>query len=787
MRRAPLLAVATALLVLLPGPPLSAAERRFSLSGAVDGAERLELRGEADSATFDIVVPPVGDVVDAAVTLRWENGVDVLPEASRLTLIVNDQPVAELPMTAFKGVPLSASIKIPIERVRVGLNRVVLRQDAVNRAACRPNGAFDLWTRIDLAKSALVFNVEGKPPAPDLSRLDVLWAANDAAGEPLIVATPGTEVRADHLGWGALVASAYGRVLGRRAPVIAVAAVERGAPLRVPGAKTVLVAPVGELAGIIPREKLDRVAGPHLAVLATEGGTVTLVTGRTPEEVDVAARRLADRSRPLPTETWMNVDPTDRPTDAAGTPTTPLHVTLAELGMSSVEHSGFRYSAGVDVTLPADYTAVADRVATARVDGAFDGDLGPGAKLTIFVNDRSAGMLEMDRRSTTRLERTEIRLPMTYFRGGRNRVVFEAEMPPRDEGDCSRNVRKPRFVLRDTTSLEFQGFARVLDLPDLGVTARTGAPYVSTDDRAFDLIVSDGDPRWRGAALTLVARLAQVAPNTPRAVPYIGRRDPGPRNALIVGPVDSLPNSALNVEGLGAGRLAALLDAGARVSAAGTAMPEDERRRLIALALGASKDRPGDTGAAKTTETSRWERVATGAPETAPAPTGGTAGVARRVLGIIVDRARGVIDGKKTGERADDPVAVLEGGRSAPDAALIQFEGEAGSGATRTVLTAVDGPTIERATRRLVGAAVWERVGGAVTLWRDGEEPPIVIRPSRAYRLIETPGDVGNMLLIAATYLSSRVEILFGLLLVFVVTLAIAAHLMLRGGRPGVR
>jgi len=783
MNRAGVLAATILFLAASVGPVLAAEERRFSLSGAGDGGERMELRGEEAVATFDVVVPPVGDVVGATVTLRWENGVDALPEASRLTLTVNDQPVAELPMTAFRGAPLSASIIIPTERVRVGVNRIVLRQDAVNRAACRPSGAFDLWTRVDLSKSALVLNVEGKPPAPDLSRLDVLWAAADTADEPLIVATTGTEVRSDHLGWGALIASAYGRSLGRRAPSVTVAAVERGAPLRVPGPKTVLVGPVGELAGVVPREALDRVAGPHLAMLSLEGGTVALVTGRTPDEVDTATRRLADRARSLPAETWMNVDPAYRPASAAETPTTPRRVTLAELGLASFEHTGFRHSAGVDVTLPADYTAVADRVATARVDGAFDGELGPGAKLTIFVNDRAAGVLEMDRRSTTRLERTEIRLPMTFFRGGLNRVVFEAEMPPRDEGDCLRNVRKPRFVLRDTTSLEFAGFARVLDLPDLGVTARTGAPYVSTDDRAFDLIVSDGDPRWRGAALTLIARVARVSPNAPRVVPHIGRRDPGPRNALIVGPVDSLPNSALNVEGLGAGRLAALLDAGARVQAAGTALPEDERRRLIARALGSPTDRPGETGAAAAD--SRWERAASDAAGSAPGTVGEAAGVARRVLNIIVDRSRRIVDGGETGERGDDPAALITGGRVVPEAALLQFEGEAGTGVTRTVLTALDGPTIERATRRLVGAAIWDRVGGAVTLWRDGDEPPIVLRASRAYRLIETPGDIGNMMLITATYLSSRVEILFGLLLVFVVVLAIAAHLLLRGGRPG--
>lgn len=776
-------------------------ERVIPLANLMDGAATAELQGETDELVLPAMVPPTGPVRQVTLSITYENGVDVLPEHSRLLLLLNGEAVAELPLSAYRG-PVTAAITLPPDRLPPGRNLIALRQEAEHRAVCNVRGTYDLWTRIDLVHSVLTVRAEGPPPPPDLAMLPQLMAAADRAGEPLTVLRAGTALRPDHLGWGAIVAQTYGLLLDRRAPLVTAAALPAGgqpgaAPPQLPGSplpgtKAVLVGTRDELAPVLTPAVVQEISGPFLGVYpgAAAGGFLVVVSGRSPAEVDLAAMRLADVSHPLPPQTSLLVDVAQAP------PATPpdrvlraARYRLSELGFGTATHVGYRYRGRLDIALPADYRPVADRAVALRVNAAFDGEIGRGAVLNVRVNGKLAGAIEVDRRSSGDIRRAEMRLPMRMFWPGPNRIEFEAELPPAQETDCLFAVRRPKFVLSDSSELEIPPFARLSVLPDLGTTARTGFPYVRPGRGGalpFDLVLTAPQDAWQGAALTLMARLSQNAGVLLRPVPAVGWTESGSRDAVIVGPVGSLPQAALAGTPLPPDRLASLLEAGTRMSLAaggGEPIPAAERRRIVER-LRAARPSGSAAAPAPSAETAaeapadRWARLAQPAPPPRSADTPLWRRFADRVLELTSWAGKAAV-----AETNSDGLAKLGEDDLLPDTALLQFRAPAGLRLTWTVLTGPDPAVAERAMQRLAEPRLWTELEGGAALWRSGGGGLSTLRPVASYGVLDRPTDAVNLFLIAASNLSERIDILFGLLLSTVIVLTIVTHALLRAGR----
>ena len=574
--------------------PLASLRPADASGGDAPGAD-VVLNGEDDTLVLPLTLPPVGHLTSVVLTIGYENSIDILPEKGGLTLLINNVPVAELPLSAFKG-PVNAAVTLPPDLIRPGENRIAVRAQAQHRAICSVRGTYDLWTKIRLAESSLAL-VSGDPaPLPDLAMLRSLLAAADRLAEPLTILSPGPAVTPDHLGWGALVAGFYGLVLDGRAPAVAAASAPPsldGAVL--PGGKNILIGTRDEVAPFLGEARAALIAGPFLGIYpaagpaGTGGGFVAVVSGRTPAEVDRAVERLTDPARPLPPQSVAvgDVPATARPEPFGPSPVGEGRYRLSDLGFASVSHAGYRYRGRIPLRLPAGYAPVPDRSMILRVNAAFEGDLGPGAVLNVSVNGHPAASLEVDKRSSGLIRRGEMPLPMELFQPGDNVIAVEAEMPPAGGTDCVFAVRRPVFTLDDSSEIEIPGFARTVTLPALDATARTGFPYGPMAGRGaepFSLLVMGKDPVWFGAAWTLTARMAQRAGALLHPVPFTAWEGPPPGNAVIVGPVGGLPQSAFAGAALTADQLAGLLEAGglmAQAGASGDSMAAADRRALV--------------------------------------------------------------------------------------------------------------------------------------------------------------------------------------------------------------
>ena len=803
-------------------PVLAADKRVIPLSNLRDDQPDVTLNGETETVVLRAVLPPVVGLTSAVLALTYENGIDILPEKGAMSVFINGSPVADLPLAAFRG-PVNASITLPGSLIRPGENQIVFQTSAQHRAICTVRGTYDLWARVNLAASSLTLLSDGGVPEPDLAMMRQLLASADRAREPLAILYPGSEIDADHLGWGAMVAQSYGLLLGDRTPrVVAVPVPARPAggaaqtleSLPLPSGKNILIGTRDRIAPILGEARAAAITGPFLAVYplpaaaadGTGGGFVTVASGRTQQEVDQAVMRLSDATRPLPTQSAMIVSDATAP---AAPPPAPVQAEgryrLSELGFQTVQHSGYRYTGHFGLTLPAGFAPVSDRSILFHVNGAFEGNLGPGAVLNVRVNGKSAGAMEVDKRSSGVIENGEMPLPMALFRPGPNLIEVEAELPPAGGTDCVFAVRRPTFTLLDSSSIEIPGFARLVTLPNLRGFANTAFPYggVAGGEPAppFDLVVVGRDPAWSGAAWSLAAKLAQRAGDLMAVVPYTGWDGAPNDNALIVGPVAALPQAVFATAPLPADRLAGLLEAGsliAQAKARGEPMAAADRRALAdRLRLGWSGNAArtgvaragvappvqGQTGlmgsamAADGGTANRWQRMAGDAKEPA-AGHGWVPDWARRIMAA----AARTINHWGVEDAPVDVVALTEAAETLPEAALLQYRAPGNDPLTWTLLTASDPRAIDRAMRSLGEAGLWEKLRGGGALWSSAAPAVTTLEASRPYQIILNPFDIGNLILILARNLSQRIEVLFALLLGTAVVLTVSMRLLLKGG-----
>lgn len=810
-----------AVLLSLCATAAQALDRRvIPLSNLRDGPPEAVLNGETDSVALRVFIPPTGPLSSVLLTLSYENGIDILPEKGTLAVFINGAAVAELPLAAFKG-PVNAAISLPASLMRPGENQIVFETNAQHRAICTVRGTFDLWARVNLAASSLTLEAEGTAPEPDLAMMRQLLVASDRTRDPLTILKAGADIDADHLGWGAIVAQSYGLLLGDQSPRIVARPIPLGKAGSAPPAldslpglssKNILIGPRDQIAPLLGEARAAAITGPFLAVYpipgpvpgpvpgvnAAPGAFLAVVSGRNPAEVDQAVARLSDVNRPLPTQSAVIV------TDVGPSAAPPREVQeegryrLSDLGFSTVQHDGYRYTGHVALTLPTGYAPVSDRAVLFHVNGAFEGNLGPGAILNVRVNGRAASAMEIDKRSSGAIENGEMQLPMTLFRPGPNIIDIEAELPPASGADCVFAVRRPRFTLQDNSSLEIPGFARLVTLPNLATTAQTAYPYGGMAGRdpapSFDLVVVGKEAPWFGAAWTMAARLAQRSGDLLRLVPAVGWDGAPNGNALIVGPVAALPQAAFASAPLPADRLAGLLEAGALIaqaSARGEPMAAAERRALVDRLRGAwtgvgangragvaarpaPVSAPVDSGGAQ----NRWQRMAGDGKSGASATSGWAPDWARRGMAMV---AR-YVNHWTVVDTPVDVVALTENTETLPEAALLQYHAPGSEALTWTVLTASDTRSLDRALRSLGDGGLWDKLRGGGGLWSSVSPSMTVLEASRPYQIILNPFDIGNVILILARNLSQRLELLFGLLLGTAVVLTVSMRMLLRGG-----
>lgn len=468
--------------------------------------------------------------------LGYLAAVSVMPEASTLTLMINDEVVGETPIRAV-GAVKTVIFDIPQNLMRPGFNSVRISTDQRHRVDCSLEATYELWTQIDPTQTGLILS-EADASIDNLADLGALLPDEQGA-LPIRAVLPHKPQPANVARM--LRAAQLISIVGRfEQPVIdagALASGRYGVNLVVGVAQEV----VGEL-GMNALGVIDR---PRAVVLAatSERRTTIIITGATPAQVDDALKLFIVAKTPKGAPAGLRA--------AAAFPGYRLEggqrVKLRDLGLVSEEFTGRLFRAAFNIIMPSDFYPADYGRAAVRVAGGYAPGLTTRAQLVMKINDRTAVSLNLMKASGDVFKDNPLPLPLGFLRPGLNRIEIEAHVPTKSDESCDPLAAinaTNRFLFLDQTEIELPAIARVGRMPDLAVTATGGFPYAGAARRP-KLFLPSFDEKSIGAALTVATHLG-IAAGMPvdfdvtTVAPVKGQ---GP--TLAVAPLNSLDPSLL--------------------------------------------------------------------------------------------------------------------------------------------------------------------------------------------------------------------------------------------------
>lgn len=519
--------VATSPVPVAPVAPETAPLRRYVLQSPT-----LRLQGENPLKGWTFIATPEQASSEATFDLGYRNAIVVAPEASRLTVVVNETPIIaqELRGGEFNQ---HLAVKLPAGILKPGVNRVRFQVEQRHRTDCTQESTYDLWTDIDAAQTYFSFQ---SPAAGTFARLEDLAAIGpDTEGRShfRIVAPSFAGREAAPV----LLKLAQGLSLASASPNLSFSIASTLPATSSAGEIVVIVGTPDDLAGL----NLPSNSKP-LSITPFKDGSALVVSATDWHGIEAAIESLlaASASRKsdgaaFQTSRWRM---TDTPMVERGG-----KLTLAELGVPSEEFFGRRFSTEFSVGLPGDFYANNYGTATLMLDAAYAQSVLPGSNLNVIVNGNLATTMPITSAGGAVLKQYPIRITMRHFRPGVNTIAFEGLLKTAEDIVCAPGAtmeHKSRFALFNTSELVIPPFAKLSLGPNLATTASFGFRN-QTQPGVTAVLLGRTDEPTLSLAATALGKLA-LAAGRPLAIDVVPSLDRAAGvNTLAFGTVGTLP------------------------------------------------------------------------------------------------------------------------------------------------------------------------------------------------------------------------------------------------------
>lgn len=677
-------------------------------------SESLALTGEYSRSAWSVYLTAEQAEAARSMTLAYQNAIVVAPEASSLSLAINNRRVGQERINAPNGAR-SVRWTIPPGLMRPGKNDLELVADQRHRTDCDIRSTYDLWTEVDSGGTFIQF-------APNLK-------SGNSAAEAIHALGPDSEGRTHFQ----MVVPSVGPLeevspLLRLAQGLAVMSsmpnpqfsFQQDLPEQndEPGRLTVAIGTAAELAEVLPTLPPGAEAGPVTALMRNRDGQgqIVVLTGPTWSAVGGAvASFIAPVLRPptlrresMSTDRWVR-------------PNAPFvfggeRLTLAQLGVQTLEFSGRRFRTGFDVAVPSDFYAGAYGEAVLLLDAAYSASVAGGSHIDVYVNGNIASTVPVTKEGGGILRQSPITITMRHLRAGINRIELEVVLLSGADATCapgSSAAGEARFALFDSSVFYMPNYARLGQTPNLAALSGTGFPY-SRQEQPTAFFMDRIDVDMLSAAANFLAKSAQVSGAPIDLEPVSAANSVGGRNAIYIGTAGQLPPTVLTQLNLDPDLAAGWI-------------PSDD-----------AAQNPGDNAAALEAWRSRLE--------------GGylsqTLSGFREWLQAKLDLSEGALRFLPGSEATFRP-------SEEDDLLLAQGRGPNGDGIW-TVLTAPNAQELRLASAELARQAVWQQVEGRIFSYSRATNAVAVRDASRLSFLPPVDRSLGNYRLIAANWLSSN-------------------------------
>ncbi|MBY5589495.1 cellulose biosynthesis cyclic di-GMP-binding regulatory protein BcsB [Rhizobium leguminosarum] len=698
---------------------------------------QLGLGGEYDRRSWSVYLTPEQAAAKASFTFAYQNAIVVAPEASALTVYLNNRPIGQQRVGSPDG-PSAVTFEVPPSLLQPGANLVTFEADQRHRTDCSIQSTYELWSNIDPAGTFLSFTGSD---AAQLSSADAIRAIGvDGAGKTefdIVVPAleqPGTTKPLLRLAQGLSVLSS----MPNQIFAFSTASLPAGGP----GKLSVLVGTAAELRPLFPGlpPGAESAAFAAFATDPRSGSPVLLISGPSWQAVSSAIDTIVS-----PTDRSSDIRRDVLTTERWSAPNAPLvfsdtNIALSQLGVKTTEFSGRRLRTSFNIAVPADFYANAYGEAKVLLDAAYTDNVMPGSHIDIYVNDNIASTVPITTTSGGILRHLPIRVTMRHFKPGLNSVAIEAILMSKDDAVCapgSTAGATPRFALFDTSELQIPDFARVGQRPNLAAMAGTAYPYGRATEPT-PLFIDRVDADTLSAAATLLGQMAITAGH-PIAVETVASPNTiGDRDAIFIGSISQMPATALSQTNI------------ATASQASWRPVADTQAGVV------------DTG----TAFEEWNSKVSG-------------GVLRNRITAFrewvsrnFDISRSSLQFVPGAEEVFTPSNV--------DTILVaQGSSPAGAGAW-TVVAAPSAKDLREGLEVLTTQLNWPQISGHITTYSSKTGKIETVPVTRFDFVPSTPWSIANYRLIAANWLSTNILSYASLLVVFVLLIGVTTSSMLR-------
>lgn len=502
--------------------------------------ETIRLDGETDARSWAIHLTQDEATSSASISVGYQNAIVVMPEASRLRAIINGEAVANIPIASSEAI---RRVTVPIRPGLLRSGQNIIRLEAIqrHRTDCTIRATYDLWTDLDSASTHLIFSGGSSRSLRSLEDLPAVGMDTKGVTTIRLVAPKiyRPEIRDRLLRLAQMVA-----LRGRYAHPVVQVAESDSSPTPV-GTIKVVMGLASELRGAVAALP-DAASTQPLAILMQDGISsppYVVVTGPTWNDLDTAINIVGGQASRLQGPERNTVDTASWLWPEVPTAFGEKSLRFADLGVPTQEFSGRRFRARFAFNLPSDFYATDYGEAILHLDAAHTSVVKPGSHFDVYVNGKISTTMTITSRGSV-FRRHVIRVPMKNFKPGINHVSLEAILLTEADERCAPGEtlsETNRFVLFDSTSLDFPNFGRIGRQPDLATLSTGGFPY---GDAPATFVLPRPDPMNYSAAGTLLARMARDS-GAPVRAQFANAATTGDQTVVFIGAIDQLPQGLL--------------------------------------------------------------------------------------------------------------------------------------------------------------------------------------------------------------------------------------------------
>lgn len=531
-----------------PSPQLAAPAAATSMTPATgwtlrhltNNIQGFRLAGEIASSEWPVYVTGEQARLPIKFQVGYLSAISVMPEASYLTLSVNDVVVGRANIRATHSVK-TFTFDIPPNALQAGFNSIRLTAEQRHRVDCSLQATYELWTQIDPSQTGLLL-----PRSTSVSRLADLPALSpDAQGAlPIRAVVPGRTnlANVERIMRAAQLISLHGRF---EQPVVDIGPLADGEY-----GVNLVVGPAADVASLVDLRAAGPISGPRVLVIPANPRlrTTIVVTGATDAQVSEALAEFDASQKALGAAAGLRAASAFPGLHVEGG----QRVKLRDLGVASEEFSGRLFRAAFNVILPPDFYPADYGKAIVDLAGGYAPGLTSEAHIVVSVNGRNAVSLKLPKAAGDVFTKNPIPLPLGAMRPGLNRVEIEALVPMASDSACDPLAAisgAKRFLLLDSTEIELPRIARIARMPDLAVTTTGAFPFAAEGMRP-KIVAPSPDRETIGAAATIAAHMAIMA-GRPIDFQLTGALpQKGSGSVLVVGAANVLDPSLLRAAGI---------------------------------------------------------------------------------------------------------------------------------------------------------------------------------------------------------------------------------------------